>query len=174
MTFSAGRQRRVASPFAQRAAESAKARETPDISTIPDPFEAKPEPEVAEAPEIVEEEVEAAVESNNQEVANDASDEAQEPISEAEAAEVPAEADEPAAKPTRGRGRPRPAEVQERDARVEDFVTTSPGQTRGQLEEGLGLTSNEVYMSLYRLRTQGKIERRREAGDHKWYAKPTQ
>lgn len=164
MTFSAGRQRRVASPFAQRAAQHAKAQETPDISTIPDPSEPEPEAPASDAPEIVQEEIEAPVESNNEDVTNDASDEAQEDTSEAVTT----------AKPTRGRGRPRPAEVQERDDRVLDFVQLSPGQTRDQMESGLKLSSSEVYMSLYRLRAQGKIERRREGSDHKWYPKPTQ
>jgi len=173
MTFSAGR-RRVASPFAQRAAEHAKAQETTetaDNSDNSDPVEPELEAEAVKAPEIVEEASEPSVESNNQEDANDASDEAQEPTSETEVSEAPAEA---ADKPTRGRGRPRPAEVKERDDSVLEVVTTSPGRTRNELEDELKLSANEVYMSLYRLRTQGKIERRREGGDHKWYPKPTQ
>lgn len=164
MTFSAGRQRRVASPFAQRAAEHAKARETTDTSDISTVSEPEPEAPASDAPEVLEEHPEAEVESNNQEAANEAPDEAQDITSEEEAAD----------KPARGRGRPRPAEVQERDDRVLGVVTQNPGRTRNELEEELSLSSNEVYMSLYRLRTQGKIERRREGGDHKWYPKPTQ
>lgn len=159
MTFSAGR--RVASPFAQRAAQHAQnIEETPDISTIPDPIEPKDEPAVADAPEVLEEHPEVVDESNNQEVENDASDEAQEPTSEQ------VETD----KPAKGRGRPRVAEVKERDEKILAEITAHEAHTRASLEEALDMTQNEVYMSLFRLRTAGKIEKRRIDGKHAWFA----
>lgn len=159
MTFSAGR-RRVASPFAQRAAEHAANMETtPDISTIPDPEEAESETNVPDAPEVIEEQPEAVRESNNQEVANEVQEASQEVTSE------PVVTDKPKA----GRGRPRSADVQERDERVYDAVAVGGGLTRAQLEEDLGLTGNDAYMSLFRLRTTGRVERRRTDGAHKWY-----
>jgi hypothetical protein len=162
MTFSAGRQRRVASPFAQRAAEhAANTVDTPDISTIPDPEEPVEDVTVADAPEILEEHPEVSVESNNQEVANEVEGGAQEPTSELTTDD----------KPKSGRGRPKSADVQARDERVYDVVASAKvGITRAQLEDELGLAGNDAYMSLFRLRTAGRVERRRDAGAHKWFA----
>jgi hypothetical protein len=161
MTFSAGRQRRVASPFAQRAAENAaNVRNTPDISTVSDTVEPEVETDVVDTPENLEEHPEPSVESTNQEVANEVEGGAQEPTSEAVEPE----------KPSRGRGRPKSTEVKERDDRVYDAVSVEPGRTRAELEEKLNLPGNDVYMSLFRLRSSGRIERRREGGAHKWYA----
>lgn len=163
MTFSAGR-RRVASPFAQRAAEHAANMETtPDISTIPDPEEAEPEANVPDAPEVIDEQPEAVRESNNQEVANEVQEASQEVTSEPVADD----------KPKAGRGRPRSADVKERDERVYDAVAVGGGLTRAQLEEDLGLAGNDAYMSLFRLRTAGRVERRRADGAHKWYTVET-
>ena len=160
MAFSAGR-RRVASPFARRAEEYAnKVEDTPDISNIPNTAEPESKAQTSDAPESTEKHTEPSVESNNQDSENDASDEVQEPTSD----EVPAD------KPVRGRGRPRPAEVKERDERVLVGVIAQPGSNRQALEDALGLTQNEVYMSLFRLRKEGKIEKRREGGKHAWYA----
>jgi predicted HTH transcriptional regulator len=160
MTFSAGR-RRIASPFAQRAARHAEnVTNTPDISTIPDTDRPEPKAQTSNAPESVEEHTKPSVESNNQDIENDASDEAQEPTSE----------DASADKPVRGRGRPRPAEVQQRDDRVLAAIVAEPGRTRAQLEEQLSLNANAAYSSIYRLRVAGKIEKRREGGKHTWYA----
>lgn len=173
MTFSAGR-RRVASPFAQRAAQHAEnsvdLTDTPDISTIPDPFEPNSEAPASDAPEILEEHPKAEGESTVEEVANDASDEAQEPTSEAVETEQPVEADDSDTKPARGRGRPRVAEVKERDDKIFDAIAVEPGHTRATLEVKLDMTQNEVYMSLFRLRTAGKIEKRRIDGKHAWFA----
>jgi hypothetical protein len=161
MTFSAGRQRRVASPFAQRAAEhAANTVDTPDISTIPDPEEPVEDVTVSDAPEILEEHPEVSVESNNQEVANEVEEGAQEPTSEPVADD----------KPKSGRGRPKSADVQARDERVYDVVASHAGLTRAQLENELGLAGSDAYMSLFRLRTAGRVERRRDAGAHKWFA----
>lgn len=161
MTFSAGR-RRVASPFAQRAAQFASApadaEETPDISTISDTIEPEVEAQASDAPVVLEEHPEAAVESNNQEVANEALDEAQEPTSDEETTD----------EPKRGRGRPRVAEVQERDERVLADIAANPYAVRQDIEGRLGMTQNEVYMSLYRLRTSGKIVKQRVDGKHAW------
>jgi len=165
MTFSAGR-RRVASPFAQRAAEHAANMETtPDISTIPDPEDAEPEANVPGAPEVIDEQPEAVRESNNQEVANEVQEASQEVTSE------PVVDDKPKA----GRGRPRSADVKERDERVYGVVVEAKvGITRAQLEDTLVLTGNDAYMSLFRLRKEGRIERRRADGEHKWFVVETE
>jgi hypothetical protein len=166
MTFSAGRQRRVASPFAQRAAQFANAEETPDISTIPDTSEPTSEPESQNTPEILEEHPEPSVESNNGQAENEVEGGAQEATSEPVADEAPAAGED---KPKSGRGRPKSADVQARDERVYDALAVEPGQTRAQLEEKLGLSGNDAYMSLFRLRTAGRIERRRNGGAHTWH-----
>lgn len=163
MTFSAGRQRRVASPFAQRAAqhvsaEHASAEDTPDIATISDTIEPKVEVPVDNTPEILEEHPEPAVESTNQEASNEVEGGAQEATSEPVADD----------KPKTGRGRPKSADVKERDERVYDALVVEPSQTRAQLEEKLGLTGNDAYMSLFRLRTAGRVERIRQGGNHSW------
>lgn len=202
MTFSAGR--RVASPFAQRAAQHAQTTvDTPDISDVSTPEEPKEDVIVADAPEILEEHPEAVGESNNQEVANDASGEAQELTSETETAEIltnatgglvepsidpedvqiergeavipltESENKEPTTAPAKGRGRPRPTEVKERDDKILAEIAGHEGNTRAALEEALGMTQNEVYMSLFRLRTEGKIEKRRIDGKHCWFVTTT-
>lgn len=164
MTFSAGRQRRVASPFAQRAAqhvttEQTQAVDTPDIATIPDPNEPEAEVQEANTPEILEEHPEPAVESTNQEASNEVEGGAQEATSEPVADD----------KPKTGRGRPKSADVKERDERVYDALLVEPGRTRVQLEEQLELTGNDAYMSLFRLRTAGRVERKRTGGAHTWH-----
>ena len=59
--------------------------------------------------------------------------------------------------------------MKERDDRVYNYVVNSPGKSKAQVAEDLGTVENEVYMSLFRLRKAGKIEKRRENGIHAWY-----
>lgn len=169
MTFSAGRQggRRVASPFAQRAAQYANAEtpaaeDTPDISTIPDTEEPAAEDTAVNPPENLDEHPEAPEVSNYQEASNEVQGGAQEVTSEPVADD----------KPKSGRGRPKSAEVKERDERVYDAIAAGP-KTRAELEEELGLTGNDAYMSLFRLRTDGRIQRKRVGGNHVWGVVPT-
>ena len=86
---------------------------------------------------------------------------------------APAEAVAPAAEPaTTGekakRGRPRPESTIDRDKTV--FEALTGPKTRGELVDALGLKPNEVYLSLYRLHTAGKIKRTREGAKHIWTA----
>jgi predicted Rossmann fold nucleotide-binding protein DprA/Smf involved in DNA uptake len=64
------------------------------------------------------------------------------------------------------RGRPRPDETITRDKQIFEHLDT--GKTRAQLVEATGLTPNQVYLSLYRLNREGRIERARDGGAHVW------
>lgn len=69
---------------------------------------------------------------------------------------------EPTEAPAAGgtRGRPRPDETIERDAKVLAFIANhADGVTRKQIVEGTSIPGNEVYLSLYRLRRDGKAAR---------------
>lgn len=77
------------------------------------------------------------------------------------------------------RGRPRPAATIERDKMVLDQVS-GEGSTREELVNaltaaGTPLDKSAVYLSLYRLRKDGLVERSREGSSHKWRktAQPT-
>lgn len=71
----------------------------------------------------------------------------------------------------RRRGRPRPQETIERDEQVHATIAGSgAGLTREEIAANTGLSSKLVYMSLYRLRTAGRIARRYEDGRHVWAA----
>lgn len=66
-----------------------------------------------------------------------------------------------------GRGRPRPNDVIERDDRV--FAALETPATRAELVARTGLGPNEIYLSLYRLKRDGRIARvRSETGKHTW------
>lgn len=75
------------------------------------------------------------------------------------------EAPAPAAAETR-RGRPRPEATIERDKVV--LAALAVPMTRGQLVDATGLTPNQVYLSLYRLRVNGDIVRDRSGAAHVW------
>lgn len=68
------------------------------------------------------------------------------------------------------RGRPRPGHTIERDELV--FEKLNESMTKAQLVESTGLPKNEVYLSLYRLRAAGRIERSRAGGNHVWSRAP--
>lgn len=57
----------------------------------------------------------------------------------------------------RPRGRPRPQETIERDERILSYLKTSGPKSRNQLSEELGLDKTITYLSLDRLRRDGKV-----------------
>lgn len=60
----------------------------------------------------------------------------------------------------RGRGRPRPAETIRRDERVMELVRDHGGRiTRAQVMEELDLTASLAWLSLARLRKDGRLVR---------------
>lgn len=67
----------------------------------------------------------------------------------------------PAETPTDGRGRPRPAETIARDEQVLAALTAAgaEGLTRPNLAAATELPGNQVYLSLYRLKRDGKAVR---------------
>lgn len=54
------------------------------------------------------------------------------------------------------RGRPRPPETIERDAMVHQLLLTDGRLTRNMIVEKTGLPESQVYLSLSRLRGEGK------------------
>lgn len=83
-------------------------------------------------------------------------------VTEVATTEAPTEA------PTDGRkGRPRPVETVERDQRVFDALA-SGGLSREALTERTGLTSNLVYLSLWRLKRDSRVEPIRHEGAQLW------
>jgi len=76
---------------------------------------------------------------------------------------------EPAAEPTAAaarRGRPRPEHTIAQDEKV--FAALTGPKTRAQLTTDTELGPNQVYLSLYRLKRDGRIVRTRQGGDHVW------
>jgi site-specific DNA-cytosine methylase len=65
------------------------------------------------------------------------------------------------------RGRPRPGETVERDRRVFETLAGA-GKTREALATELDMEPKLVYLSLYRLRRDGRVERVRQDGAHFW------
>lgn len=90
--------------------------------------------------------------------------------------EQPVESQEPTATTPKTRaGRPRPQETIERDAKVLAVLEESKdengayvGVSRKELEEKTSLPSNQVYLSIYRLRTTAQIEK---VTGNKWSVK---
>jgi len=78
-------------------------------------------------------------------------------------------ADEAAAATAPRRGRPRPQETIQRDEQVLQALGAE-GKTREDLVTTTGLTANQVYLSLWRLRKNGQAERSRDNGKHVWKA----
>lgn len=68
---------------------------------------------------------------------------------------------------TRGRGRPRSEATIARDERVFDALAAE-SRTKAGVMEATSLPANEVYLSLWRLRAEGRIERVRDGGAHVW------
>lgn len=65
------------------------------------------------------------------------------------------------------RGRPRPQSTIDRDQQVLQALADG-GKTREDLVTATGLGKNQVYLSLYRLRVAGQVERTRDGGKHLW------
>ena len=57
-----------------------------------------------------------------------------------------------------GRGRPRPEEAIQRDAMIRACLADLGPLTRNQLRDATGLTGTIVYLSLSRLRREGKVK----------------
>lgn len=67
------------------------------------------------------------------------------------------------------RGRPRPEATLQRDEQVYNFISASEmAPTRDAVATGLDIPAKLVYMSLYRLSHEGKIERIHADGAHRW------
>jgi hypothetical protein len=64
------------------------------------------------------------------------------------------------------KGRPRPSDTIERDQRV--FDTLTEPLTREGLSERLAMEPKLVYLSLWRLRRDGRVVRDRRDGTHVW------
>lgn len=75
--------------------------------------------------------------------------------------------------PTQRRGRPRPDTTIARDEQVLAAIGAG-SPTRAQLAETTGLEPKAIYLSLYRLRVQGRVERVRDGSDHVWRAKASE
>lgn len=70
------------------------------------------------------------------------------------------------------RGRPRPAETIDRDEKVFAALRDGGPKTKSQLADATGLTGNAVYLSLFRLSRDGRIERGAEGDQrHVWRVK---
>lgn len=67
------------------------------------------------------------------------------------------EVQESEAQPSR-RGRPRPQDVLQRDDRTLELLREGP-KTRNELAEALGVKPDTAYLSLYRLRRAGQVEK---------------
>lgn len=70
--------------------------------------------------------------------------------------------------PEGGRGRPRPSATLERDEKVFEFLSTG-GKTRPAVAEAFELSIAEAYLSLARLRTDGRVKSERRNGKMTWY-----
>lgn len=91
-------------------------------------------------------------------------------VVETPAAEAPAATAETS---TARRGRPRPDLTISRDKQVLDTITEGAGSTRKEIVDaltaaGTPLAPNQVYLSLYRLRKDGKVQRVRDNSAHRW------
>lgn len=74
-----------------------------------------------------------------------------------------------------GKGRPRPNEVVERDRAVHahlhahvDEAGNRLGKTREEVAQALGLEGKQVYLSFYRLKRDGKVQKGGAGGAQKW------
>jgi len=65
------------------------------------------------------------------------------------------------------RGRPRPNETVERDEKVLAAIGDK-SLTRDELATALSLSPAQTYLSLHRLRANGKVERTRDGSQHRW------
>lgn len=67
---------------------------------------------------------------------------------------------------TARRGRPRPEDTIARDQQVLEALAEP--KSREDLVAATGLTANQVYLSLWRLRKEGKAQRDRQGAKHVW------
>lgn len=72
----------------------------------------------------------------------------------------------PETAPAPRRGRPRPDHTIAQDEKV--FAAITGPMTRAQLATATELGPNQVYLSLYRLKRDGRIVRTRQGGEHVW------
>jgi predicted transcriptional regulator len=82
---------------------------------------------------------------------------------------------EPNADGGSAQGRPRPQDTIARDNQVHQILTEKGALTRKQLADELGVTPSLAYMSLFRLRKTGRVERVSGSGgdetqSHTWKA----
>jgi transposase len=70
----------------------------------------------------------------------------------------------------RGRGRPRPEFTVNRDEEVFDYLVSHGASGRQKIAEDFGVNVNIVYLSLHRLRRQGRAEKVRNGKFHLWAA----
>lgn len=74
-----------------------------------------------------------------------------------------------APEPPRRRGRPRSPETIERDERVLSALRAGGQLTKEQLVTELGLAPNMIYLSLWRLRREGRVVRESTTSErHVW------
>jgi hypothetical protein len=75
------------------------------------------------------------------------------------------------------RGRPRPEETIQRDEKALEVIREQGGSTtRNKLQEALGgeqagVKLSQAYLTLWRLRSQGKLVRERQGTEHVWRLK---
>jgi predicted transcriptional regulator len=67
--------------------------------------------------------------------------------------------------PSAARGRPRPQETIARDEKVLELIAAEGELSRAAIAEKLGITPNLAYMSIFRLKRAGLIERTSVEGE---------
>lgn len=72
----------------------------------------------------------------------------------------------------RGRGRPRPDFTITRDEEVFAYLAEFGPTGRAKMARDFGVNVNIVYLSLHRLRAQGRAEKVRSGKFHLWAAVP--
>jgi predicted ArsR family transcriptional regulator len=81
---------------------------------------------------------------------------------------------EPAGTGAAHRGRPRPQDTINRDEKVYQLLSNKGPLTRTQIAEELGVTPGIAYMSLFRLKKEGYVERgpgtKEDARSNTWQA----
>lgn len=85
-----------------------------------------------------------------------------EPTGDVENVEIP----ENGEKPPR-RGRPRPAATVERDNKVFEVLGTN-ALTRDEIANLVGVSSDSAYLSLHRLRREGRVQREAGGAGARW------
>lgn len=73
--------------------------------------------------------------------------------------------DRPTHDAPRRRGRPRSPDTIDRDRRVVNVLTSRGAQTKDQLVAEIGLKPSLVYLALWRLKREGRVERTSGGGE---------